>query len=332
MLDYEKIINLIKIKGPIVPVQLSKEIGQNILFTSAILSELVSKGRLKVSNLKIGGGSPLYYQPGQEAQLTRFVSNLNEKDKKTYLLLREHGILRDRELDALTRFSLRIIKDFAAPLQVTLNECSEIFWRYFLLSSEEAEERIRRILGVQEHPKKEKAEPQESSVDSDVKSCESAIHQAEGPQSSVSRLEPAPASQASEQPAEEVEHIVKKEVQKELVKPQRIHKKVSSKGLDSFYVKVIDFFEKNKIKVLNEEIIKKGDYHFMLEVNSVVGIMAYFCVAKNKRRINEGDISILSIKARAKNLPPLLLTPGSPTRSARMLLEKELKGLNIKQI
>lgn len=331
MLDYDKIISLIKIKGPIVPVQISREIGQNILFTSAILSELVSKGRLKVSNLKIGGGSPLYYQPGQEAQLTRFVSNLNEKDKKTYLLLREHGILRDRELDALTRFSLRIIKDFAAPLQVTLNEHSEIFWRYFLLSNDEAEQRIRKLLGIQEVAKEEKSELQEPSLDLDA-AGKSASHQADGLQPPASGLEPAPASQASGQSAEEVELVAKKEVQKELVKPQRIHKKISSKGLDSFYWKVTDFFEKNKIKVLSEEIIRKGDYHFIVEVNSVVGIMTYFCIAKNKRRINEGDISILSIRARAKNLPPLLLTPGSPTRSARMLLEKELKGLNIKQV
>lgn len=321
-------MGLIKLKGPIVPAQISKEIGQNILFTSAILSELVSKGRLRISNLKIGGGSPLYYQSGQEAQLTRFVSNLNEKDKKTYLLLREHGILRDKELDALTRFSLRVIKDFAAPLQVTLNENIEIFWRYFLLSNAEAEQRIRKLLGIQEEtPKEEKAELQEPAVKLDAKASESPAPGLAAPILPDS----APALQPRE-PSGVVAHGIKKEVQKELVKSQRAHKKVSTRGLDNFYRKVVDFFEKAGIKIVDEEVVRKGDYHFIVEVNSIVGVMTYFCIAKNKRRINEGDISILSIKARAKNLPPLLITPGSPTRSARILLEKELKGLNIKQI
>lgn len=328
--DPDRVVSLIKIKGPIIPVQISKEIGQNILFTSAILSELVSKSRLKVSNIKVGGGSPLYYLPGQEPQLTRFVSNLNEKDKKTYLMLKQKGVLRDSNLDALTRFCLRQIKDFATPLQVSVNEHKELFWRYFLLPNEEAESKIKIILGIKKPEKEEKVEPQK---------------EAPKPKSKPKIFPPLPEIKFKPKPRTKIEKPEqrkqvqtkisqpKKERQEEQSKTQKIKKKRGPKKKpDPFHQKLYAFFVQNQIKVIEEEYIKKGEYALILEVNSVVGTIHYYCIAKSKKRIDEGDISTLSIKAKAKNLPPLLITPGRPTKSAQVLLENELKGLNIRQI
>ncbi len=310
--DPDRIINLIKIKGPIIPVQISREMNQNILFTSAMLSELVSKSRLKVSHTKVGGGSPLYYLPGQEPQLTRFVSNLNEKDKKSYLILKENCVLRDNDLNALTRFSLRQIKDFAVPLQVSVNEHKELFWRYFLTPNQEAEAKIKSILGIKE-PEEAKKVP------------EAAVVPVQNDQLSVPQLK-----EEMPKPKEpEVKPTPEKQERLELKIPK---KRGPARKPDGFYEKILSFFEKNRIKILEGEDIKKGEYSFIIEVNSIVGLTTYYCIAKNKKRINEGDISTLSIKAKSKDLLPLLLTPGVPTRSAQALLENELKGLNIKQI
>src|SRR3989344_7962979 len=111
----EKIIAFIKIRGPVLPVQVSKEIKLDILMSSAYLSELVSNKKLKISYLKIGG-SPLYYAQGQEAKLQNFTSNLHEKEKRIYELLSQKKILRDNELEPLSRATIRQIKDFAVPL------------------------------------------------------------------------------------------------------------------------------------------------------------------------------------------------------------------------
>ena len=67
----EKIIAFVKIRGPVLPVQVSKEVKLDILMSSAYLSELVSNKKLKISYLKIGG-SPLYYAQGHEASLQNF--------------------------------------------------------------------------------------------------------------------------------------------------------------------------------------------------------------------------------------------------------------------
>ena len=74
----EKILSFIKGKGPVLPVEVAKHIDSNILMASAHLAELSSNGKLKISNVKVGG-SPLYYLPGQEAQLQKFADSLEEK-------------------------------------------------------------------------------------------------------------------------------------------------------------------------------------------------------------------------------------------------------------
>ncbi len=141
----EKILQIIKDRGPVLPVQISKEIGTNILFASAMLSELVARKELKVSNLKIGS-SPLYFIPGQEHMLENFIDKLNEKDKVSYTLIKEEKLVRDNEETPLTRVALRSIKDFAIPLEVTHNNRKEIFWKWYKLDNKDAEGYIKKIL------------------------------------------------------------------------------------------------------------------------------------------------------------------------------------------
>jgi len=138
----EKILQFIKEKGPVLPVEITKHINSNILMASAYLSELSSNGKLKISNVKVGG-SPLYFLPGQESQLQKFADNLHEKEKKAYDLLFQKKTLRDSRLEPVVRVALRAIKDYAVPLQVNFKGNSEIFWKWYLLTNKEAEELIK---------------------------------------------------------------------------------------------------------------------------------------------------------------------------------------------
>lgn len=152
----EKILQLIQLKGPVVPSQLVKDLGQDTIMTSAMLSELVSSHHLKLSSLKYGS-SPLYFIPGQEAKLQQFSEKLNDKQKIAYDLLKQKIILRDKLQQPVIRVALREIKDFAVPLSVTINNNREIYWRWFLISDEQASELIKKDIGlvapVQEEPK-----------------------------------------------------------------------------------------------------------------------------------------------------------------------------------
>ena len=151
-MDYrEKILGIIKVKGPVLPVQISKEIGSNILMASAHLAELTANGKLKISAIKVGG-SPLYYLAGQEEMLHRFTENMNDKEKKAFDLLMQSKILRDSEQEPVIRVALRAIKDFAVPLNVSYGDNKEVFWKWHLMPDAEAEQAIKSKMNVAEKP------------------------------------------------------------------------------------------------------------------------------------------------------------------------------------
>ncbi|MCH7902919.1 hypothetical protein IIC68_04150 [archaeon] len=163
----EKILSLIREKGPILPVQASKEINENILMASARLSELLSSKRIKISNLKVGS-SPLYFFSGQENQLQNFIENLNETERKAYDLLLKNKILKDSGQEPAIRVALRQIKDFAVPLQVNYDNKTEIFWKWYMLDNKEAEPLIKDKLTTKKETPLEKPTkliPEEKSIE-----------------------------------------------------------------------------------------------------------------------------------------------------------------------
>jgi len=149
------VLDLVHERGPIIPSQISGDIGTNILLASAILSELVSNKQIKISSLKIGG-SPLYYSEGQEIKLQDFTKYLNGRQSEAYALIKERKVLRDQELTPVVRVALREIKDFAKPLEVSAANSSELFWKWYLLQPEETEQLIRKKISIpKQTPKKE---------------------------------------------------------------------------------------------------------------------------------------------------------------------------------
>jgi hypothetical protein len=128
----EKILSILRMKGPNLPVYISQETGISMLFASAFLSELLSDKLIKISNMRVGN-SPIYYIQGQEQQLERFSSYLKSKEKEAFLLLQERRFLRDSEQTPAIRVALRQIKDFAFPFKKN----GEIIWRY--LTAKESE-------------------------------------------------------------------------------------------------------------------------------------------------------------------------------------------------
>src|SRR3989338_8131760 len=111
MIDQEKVLEKIKERGYVLPVHLSSLFNTNTITMGAVLSDLSAQKKLKISSAKIGG-SPVYYIEEQKDKLQDLFRYLNEKDKRTFTLLKEKKVLREDALDPLTRVSLRAIKDF----------------------------------------------------------------------------------------------------------------------------------------------------------------------------------------------------------------------------
>ena len=132
-----KIVEIIRQRGPSLPIHVTKEAELSILFASAILSEMVSNKMLNVSNLKVGS-SPLYYIPGQEEMLDNFYTYLPSKEKDSFLLLKKHRILEDDKLQPALRVAMRGIRDFAVLLSMKTETGEKIFWRFHSFPKEEA--------------------------------------------------------------------------------------------------------------------------------------------------------------------------------------------------
>ena len=133
MVDKDKILTIMQEKGPILPKDLMKDLGANTILIGAALSELAAQKKIVISHMKIGG-SPIYYLAEHKDKLQEFSDHLNEKDQRTYELLKERRILSDTDQTPLVRVSLRNIKDFAKPLEATAKNTKKIFWKsYFYL-------------------------------------------------------------------------------------------------------------------------------------------------------------------------------------------------------
>ncbi len=286
----DQILSLIKIKGPSLPTGIAKEMKADSFFISAHLSELKERGKIKISNVKVGGGSPLYYIPGQESQLQDFASNLGDKQKKVYDLLREKKVLRDSSLVPVFRAAVRSIKDFAYPFTVNFKGQKEVFWKWYLLPNEEASSIVRSILGIKEEKKDGKKEEKNES--------------------------------SKKEPEKEANNARPLAQEKKVVKTQ---------DKAEFYGEINEYFMQNKIRVIEENVMRKTEVDFIVEVPSPVGELKYFVKAKSKKKLNDGDLSSAFVQGQTKRLPVLVLGRDL-TKKAQDMLDNEFKGMKFKKI
>lgn len=290
-------LQFVRENGPIQPVQLAKRINTNILFASAILSELSDKGKIKISYVK-KGGSPFYYVEGQEEKLMNLAVHLSPKVKEAYDILSQQLVVRDSEAQPWMRVALRDLKDYAISLSVNYNDNHETFWKWYLVSNDEAKDLIKKILNKKDEiiePIKEEVKPlQEAKEIVDEK---------------------------KELPVQEklIEPI------KEEVKPlQEAKEKVVSQVSGDY---ISEYFKSREMYIISQIIVKKGkENNFIVDVPSTLGKLRYFVKYKSKKSISDKDLLDALKEATAKNLPLLYLSDGDLSSKAQKYLENNISG------
>ena len=274
----ERILEVIRRKGPCLPIHISSEIKLEMLFVSAFLSELAAEKKIRISNMKVGG-SPIYYLPEQKNQLENFSKHLPQKEKEAFLLLKEKRILLDEKQEPAIRVALRNIKDFAVPFNLNLGEGRKLYWRFYNVGEEE----IRNFL--------EKKESKKHTP------------------------------------------IVKEELKKEITKgkkekpilelKEKIELKKSKKKEKSDFVNnVLSLLKKEGIEIVEEKTYKKKEYEAVIKINSQLGVIPFFLIAKDKKRITENDLTLTLQKAQTLKMPALFLSPGELNKKAAQYLEQ----------
>lgn len=318
----DETINFIRTNGPVLPVQIAKHVNTNILFASAILSELVDRRMLKITSASIGG-SPLYYLAGQEEQMdSRLCLSLGGREKEAYNLLKDNKVLWEKSLEPWQRVAVKSLKDFAVQISVNINGNIENFWKHGIVNDEEAKQIISSIMD-EVYPKETIPEVIEETKVEPVQ--ETIIQKPEVMEVQQQIVKPELVKQSIIEDASKIEEVI--DEPEEIFVKQKEPKK--EKKIDTkFYSNVLDFMKHNKVEVLKEEIIKKDkEIDFIVNISTAFGKLKYLIKAKNKALINEADISVVFSEGQIKKMPIILLHNGKVNKKAALLVEQKMQGL-----
>ncbi|MFH1400090.1 MAG: hypothetical protein ABIH41_01095 [Nanoarchaeota archaeon] len=345
MISPEKVLEFVRLRGPVVPSTIRKALGADTMIIGAMLSDLKSQDRIHISSLKVGG-SPAYYTPGTEARLETLKKYLNEKEQRALDLLKAQTVLQDSELTPLMRVAMRAIKDFAKSVEVTANGQKHLFWKWHLLANTEAEQAIRRILNPPS-PVNEEA-PTTKTTHTPITSASSTrtgpqatimppppattttapVKTAPPPQDHPPAIEATPPRKAPPAPKAGTKAQPRKEVQESL-EPAKEKPVIQTE----FMTRIEKYFTGKSIKVIERTVIKKdSEVDYIIEIPSPVGTLKYYCKAKSKKKPNENDLSSAYVVGEHKHLPVLFVTLGTPTKRAKDMLQKELNSMRLVEL
>jgi hypothetical protein len=332
MINTDTVLDVVRRKGPVVPNDVKKELKGDTMLIGAILSQLVSYQKLKISTVRIGG-SPAYYAPETYQRLEKLMKYLKEKDLETANLLKKEKVLRDEEQSPLFKVSLRKINDFAKPLEVIIQGKKEIFWKWFTLSKQEAEAEIRNLVAPKKDLAKEelkvKEEKQEESKEEDSDTKNEILKEKQESQEKPSKEETEEKKVVKEDKVPKKETLKPSETKRE--EQRTLRNEVDTD--DEFLLEIKQFFDEKGIEILEYDIIRKNsDVEMTVKMPTAAGKQHYFCKAKSKKTVNDGDLSSAFVEGQLKHLPVLFITKGKLTKKAQTKLEKDLKSVIVKQI
>lgn len=279
----EKIISFIEAKGPSLPIQVAKETGMSILFSSAFLSELYNEKRLGMSNLRVGS-SPLYFIPGQEPQLERFATYLKNKEKEAFQMLKEYKFLEDSKLHPAIRVALREIKDYAIPFK----KDEEIFWKFFTISDDE----IRSII---EKPEIEVVEIIKEEI---IEEPKKEIIEVQEKTEKVLGI------------FDEEKKVPKKKEPVKKIKKETKAKKPNKKKDENFFNKIKEFLAEQKIEIIDIVNFKNDEAKIRVKKKDSEELLFAF----NKKKITEKEIMKANKEASEEKMKYSILSLGETTK------------------
>jgi hypothetical protein len=286
----EKILSTLRLKGPCLPVQISREISFSPLFTSAFLSELKSEGKVSISNMRVGS-SPLYFLPGQESMLEKFFGYLNHREKEAFTLLKEKLVLEDGEQSPVMRVALRAIKDFAHPVKIRVGGESKHFWKYFSVAEDEVAKMIEK-----------------------------------GGQTVRENLELPIKVEEVKKTSNEVEvrksEVIERNIQEVLEEPRPIAEKKKLKVQESeFVINVKDYLRAKDIEILEVIAERKKDFEARVGIDTLLGKQEFYLVAKDKKSVTDNDFAVVLQKGQSKKMPAALMSTGEMSKKGKEHLE-----------
>lgn len=306
----EKILSILRRRGPSLPVHVAKETGLSILFASAFLSELIADKKVKFSDMKIGS-SPLYYLNEHAYMLERFGQYLKSKEKDAFNLLKDKKFLIDSEQSPQIRVALRSIKDFA----VSFNKNGQIIWRYYIIPDTEFKQDIVELpIKAKEE---EQIQPKVIAIETKEKIIEPIIEK--------------PVEIKNEKSKE-----IKKEQKKEINIVEKTKKTAGKKQArkrkqkidDSFFNKVKEWIANNSMEIIDIQDFNKNELHLKVKKDG----KEHFLSVYNKKRLVDSDLVKANKKARELGLSYSILSFGELKKKISDIIDAAKNLFEIKKM
>ncbi|MFP4568354.1 MAG: hypothetical protein ACLFN8_05410 [Candidatus Woesearchaeota archaeon] len=348
LVDSDSVLKAVQMRGPMIPMEIRKFLGKGDSITiGAALSTLLSKGLIKSTTVKIGG-SPFYYVRGQENKLELLSKYLNDKDKRMFETIRQEKILKDSSQEPLARVSLRSINDFAKKVEHTNNGETTLYWRWYMISEDDAIRIIRGDIQKKDITPNTTPPPEIEQITNNQAANSATIQNknttqnAQAPQNNQNtQINQSATTQRNNTNEPFKEKEIKKEQKQNVKMQERSREKAEAQTTitevedfdDDFFLEIKTFFEENKIKIRTAEMIRRGsDYELTLSMRTPFGETEYFCKAKSKKKCNEGDLSTAYLQGQNKRLPTVFITTGEITKKAKEKIKTDYKGLLVKEL
>ncbi|MBS3078571.1 hypothetical protein J4218_00440 [Candidatus Pacearchaeota archaeon] len=297
-----KIMSFVQRNGPSLPIQIAKELSMNSIFTSAFLSELLDDKKIKTSSIRVGGTS-LYLIPGQEQQLEKFHNFLHQKEIEAYQLLKDNKILKDSEQEPAIRVALRAIKDFA----FSFKNNDELYWRYLTVTEQEVTSMFSKAKPVEIIELKQEIKP--TLIEKPVEQKQIKINDSEI-QTSEHIIQKAKIKKAKPE-----QNTISSFINPLAIKTEPKQEKIKPKS--DFVLKVINFLEENKFKILEEKEYKAKEYNCIAELETKLGPIAFLCQAKEKKSVSDSDLDLLLRQSQSIPLPALFIYTETLSKKAQ---------------
>ena len=281
----DKILALLREKGPMFPAEVAAKLGGNSFLMKVYLSELVSEKHLLASSFGLKEGK-IYFLPGQEKAAEKKVNQILSI-KRTPLMYSDS---KNKKLSSETLEKQRKFAQLAAEAEKKDAEFERIkAQRMKELETQRKQEAARQEKFLKEQARKQTLEKQRQR---NFQSKAPIIHK--------------PNIQQTQQTSAYFKQ------------KQEIKKAKSSNFIDN----AMNFLQEHHIEITEELESKKKEIDLLLNVPSPLGPLPFFCRIRDKKKINDADLSLVHSQALQKNMNALLLTPGSLSKSAQEFLEK----------
>ena len=330
----ERILSIVKMKGPSLPLQIARGIGADGLFTSAFLSELYSEKKLKMSSMKVGS-SQLYFLEGQETMLENFIHHLNIREQEAFSLLKNEKVLQDEMQAPVVRVALRAIKDFAIAMRVRINGDSKIFWKYSLLPDTEFERIVTdRMMPAEKVEEKKKAEEKKARVEEKTEDEVKKVGKRTRKRTKTEKAKTGEVEKKGkveetkkEDLGQEVEEGVGEKIgeeDKELKSEVKdVEKSVEKKAAREYeFSKIVRrHLAGREIEIFGVVLEKNKEFSAKVSANIIFGRQEMMLFAKDKKSVTDVDLALALQKAQAEKMPALVLSSGELNKKAKEYLK-----------